>query len=121
MKLLLDMNLSPAWVDLLQKNDLSAIHWSDVGDPRESDGVILQWCRNENAVLFTNDLDFGAILASAGLNGPNVIQFRTQDLSPGSLTPRLVRILKELEGVLLQGALVVIDDRSHRIRLLPIR
>ncbi|HEY1628855.1 MAG TPA: hypothetical protein VGF52_03285 [Tepidisphaeraceae bacterium] len=32
-KILIDMNLSPAWTTLLRQHGWTAIHWSDVGDP----------------------------------------------------------------------------------------
>jgi predicted nuclease of predicted toxin-antitoxin system len=32
MKILIDMNLSPDWVDV--GHDITAVHWSKVGDPR---------------------------------------------------------------------------------------
>jgi predicted nuclease of predicted toxin-antitoxin system len=31
MKILLDMNLPPAWVDFLENQGFQAIHWSNVG------------------------------------------------------------------------------------------
>ncbi len=34
MKILIDVNLSPAWVDFLLDHGLEAVHWSTVGDPR---------------------------------------------------------------------------------------
>jgi predicted nuclease of predicted toxin-antitoxin system len=37
MKILIDMNLSPDWVKVFQKYDIEAVHWSNVGDPREKD------------------------------------------------------------------------------------
>lgn len=33
MKLLIDMNLSPLWVDTLTRHGWEAVHWSTVGDP----------------------------------------------------------------------------------------
>ncbi len=42
MKILIDMNLSPAWVDLLTREGIQARHWSNVGDPRASDQVIMK-------------------------------------------------------------------------------
>ncbi len=33
MKLLVDMNLSPAWVDVLRQAGFEAIHWSEIGSP----------------------------------------------------------------------------------------
>lgn len=42
MKILIDMNLSPAWVDVLNQAGHEAIHWSNVGDPRAPDAQILE-------------------------------------------------------------------------------
>ena len=33
MKILIDMNLSPEWVDYLRREGYDAIHWKDVGSP----------------------------------------------------------------------------------------
>lgn len=39
MKLLLDMNLSPLWVEALEEQGYEAVHWSRVGAP---DRLVLQ-------------------------------------------------------------------------------
>ena len=36
-KLVIDMNLSPDWVPVLNDHGWQAIHWSAIGDPRASD------------------------------------------------------------------------------------
>jgi len=36
-KILIDMNLPPSWVQVLERQGWSAIHWSTVGDPRATD------------------------------------------------------------------------------------
>jgi predicted nuclease of predicted toxin-antitoxin system len=41
MKLLVDMNLSPAWVPVLVNAGFEAIHWSRVGHPGATDGGLL--------------------------------------------------------------------------------
>ena len=69
--------------------------------------------------IFTNDLDFGAILVSRNAQYPNVIQVRTQDVTPKSLASTLVPALRQLEGYLEEGALVVIDESKFRARILP--
>jgi len=33
MKLLLDMNLSPRWIQTLEDQGWEAVHWTSVGDP----------------------------------------------------------------------------------------
>ena len=63
MKLLLDMNLSPAWLPLLHSHGFEAVHWSEVGDGRSPDHEIMRWAREHGCVVFTHDLDFGLLLA----------------------------------------------------------
>ena len=66
MKLLVDMSLSPTWVPFLRDHDIQSMHWADVGDPRAPDPVVMAWGRTEGYVVFTHDLDFGALLAGTG-------------------------------------------------------
>jgi predicted nuclease of predicted toxin-antitoxin system len=56
------------------------VHWSNVGDPRASDAVIMKWSLEHGSYVLTHDLDFTAILALAGAAGPSVIQVRTQNV-----------------------------------------
>ena len=109
--MLLDMNLSPDWVPVLQRHGLDAIHWSTVGDPRAPDRDIMDWALNQGYVVFTHDLDFGALLAATRATGPSVIQVRTQDVSPDHLETIIVGLLNQHEPVLNSGALIVVDDR----------
>lgn len=74
MKLLIDMNLSPLWVEFLAGSGFESIHWSDVGQA----------------------------------SGPDAI---------GKI---VVRALHASRSQLEAGALVTIDPRRERIRLLPI-
>jgi hypothetical protein len=59
MKLLIDMNLSPSWVEFFAASGIESIHWSKVGDPAASDGVIMEYAAGNGFVIFTHDLDFG--------------------------------------------------------------
>lgn len=120
MKLLVDMNLSPAWVGVLTNAGIEAIHWIDVGDPSEPDEVLFDWALSNGYIVFTNDLDFGAILAATNAAGPSVIQLRLQDLMPFRLGPRLVSILRQFEDVLNRGALITVDGKRSKARILPI-
>ncbi|MCX6348149.1 MAG: DUF5615 family PIN-like protein, partial [Candidatus Aureabacteria bacterium] len=47
-------------------------HWSSVGSPRAKDREILTWAREQRQVVFTHDLDFGAILAATDADSPSV-------------------------------------------------
>src|SRR5258708_619475 len=85
MKIVIDMNLSPEWCNVLSKHGWEACHWSEVGDPRAIDTVIMTWALTNGYVVFTHDLDFGTILATTRANGPSVIQVRTQNVLPSYL------------------------------------
>jgi predicted nuclease of predicted toxin-antitoxin system len=106
---------------VLEGNGFSAIHWSAVGDSRAGDSVVLGWARDNGCVLFTNDLDFGAILALSRANAPSVIQVRAQDVTPEHMGDLVVRALRQHEGMLDQGALITIDEIRLRSRILPLR
>jgi predicted nuclease of predicted toxin-antitoxin system len=43
MKLLLDMNLSPAWLAVLAAHGHDAVHWSEVGAADAPDTHIMAW------------------------------------------------------------------------------
>lgn len=74
MKLLIDMNLSPLWATTLSSVGLEAVHWSSVGKAYDPDTVLFAYAQLNNFVVFTHDLDFGAILAATNSNSPSVIQ-----------------------------------------------
>ena len=120
MKIVVDMNLSPLWVRALENHGFTAIHWSSVGDGRAPDSEVMKWARDNECVLFTNDLDFGAILAITGAMAPSVIQVRAHDVSPEHLTDLVVRGLRQHEKVLRRGALISIDEARLRSRILPL-
>jgi predicted nuclease of predicted toxin-antitoxin system len=121
MKLLIDMNLSPAWVPVLEEAGFSSIHWSAVGSPQASDREILTWAKAKGYVLFTHDLDFGAILAATHADAPSVIQIRAEDVTPDHAKDLLLAVIRKFGKDLLRGALISVDEEKSRIRLLPLR
>ncbi|WP_335174495.1 DUF5615 family PIN-like protein [Nostoc sp.] len=68
------MNLSPDWVAVFKRYNITAVHWSTVGDRREKDSIIMEWARTNGYIVFTHDLDFGSLLAATGVDTPSVIQ-----------------------------------------------
>jgi predicted nuclease of predicted toxin-antitoxin system len=56
-----DVSLSPAWVEVFAKLAWPAVHWSTVGDPRATDRVVMAWAREHRHVVFTHDLDFTSV------------------------------------------------------------
>jgi predicted nuclease of predicted toxin-antitoxin system len=76
MKILIDMNLSPLWVQFLVENGIEAVHWSTVGEPTAPDSQILEHAASNGFVVFTHDLDFGMLLAARKARAPSVLQVR---------------------------------------------
>ena len=95
MKLLVDMNLSPSWIDRLARHGFDAVHWSTIGAATAPDVEILTRATEHQFVVLTNDLDFSAILAASAGTTPSVVQIRTQDL--------------------------LSDEGGTRVRMLPLR
>lgn len=120
MKIVIDMNLTPMWVDVLTKQGWQAVHWSTVGDPRAKDQEIMNWALANDYVVFTHDLDFGAILAATQAVAPSVIQVRTQDVMPAHLEPVVVAALQQYEAELQAGALLIVHEGRLRVRILPL-
>ena len=120
MTILVDMNLSPRWVDVLVAAGHDAVHWSTVGAPDAPDPVLMAWARDRRAVVFTNDLDFSAILAASGGRAPSVLQLRAQDLMPGAMGRTVLAALAQFRADLDAGALVTLDARRGRARKLPL-
>ena len=121
MKLLVDMNLSPGWVDRLARHGFEAFHWSTIGAANAPDDEILTWARQHNLVVLTNDLDFSAILAAGGIDGPSVVQIRTQDLLSDGAVSIVATALEAHQEDLERGALLSIDEGGTRVRMLPLK
>jgi predicted nuclease of predicted toxin-antitoxin system len=121
MKILVDMNLSPGWCATLAKHGWEACHWSSVGDPCAHDRVLMDWANTNGYVVFTNDLDFGTLLAASEADGPSVIQIRAQGVLPADAEDIIVAALRQFEAALKTSALVTVDAARSRVRILPLR
>jgi len=119
-KILLDMNLSPAWVPFLTQEGFESVHWSQVGDPRATDAELMEWARTNSYVVLTHDMDFGTLLAATRARGPSVLQARVQDTMPEAIGRDVVRVLRLRQEDLERGALVTLDKAKSRVRVLPI-
>lgn len=119
MKILVDMNLPPRWVQFFTGEGLECVHWSDVGEWTAKDCIIMAYAREHGYIVFTHDLDFGALLATTRRNGPSVIQIRTQNVLPEAIGAIVVKAIWQFENELQQGALISIDPYRSRARILP--
>ncbi len=118
--ILIDMNLGRSWQAYLQERGFDAVHWSEIGHANDPDDVILEYAAEHDRVLLTVDLDFGDILAATGRKKPSVVQLRTQSTLVSSIGPQIGQALSDHAAALEAGALVVVDLRRLRVRLLPL-
>lgn len=120
MRILIDMNLSPRWVDVLADAGIESIHWSSVGEATASDSFIMAFAKGAGYVVLTHDLDFGSILAATHGDKPSVIQIRSGTLSTAAIGPFVIKTLIQMEAEIESGALLTIEPPRARIRLLPL-
>lgn len=107
---------------VLTEKGFEAVHWSQIGDPKAKDPVIMQWARANDHIVFTNDLGLSALLAAGGENSPSIIQVRTQDVMPDeAIGTDVIRVLQQHEDQLSAGAIITIDEMMSRLRILPIQ
>ncbi|MCW5260838.1 hypothetical protein D5045_11685 [Verminephrobacter eiseniae] len=118
MKLLVDMNLSPRWVDVLADAGIEAAHWSAFN---AQDSEIMAYASANNCVGLTHDLDFRAILAATHGEKPSVVQIRAEDVSPDAIGKQIVIALRQMASELEEGALLTVDPNRTRLRLLPLQ
>jgi len=121
MKILLDMNLSPEWINFFSENLIECVHWSYIGDAKAKDSEIFNFARNNDFVIFTHDLDFSALLAHSNSCGPSVIQIRAQNITPENCGITILTVLKDNINFLEQGAILIIEEFNHRVRILPLK
>ncbi|WP_414718129.1 DUF5615 family PIN-like protein [Thiocapsa sp. UBA6158] len=81
----------------------------------------MAWARERGHVVFTHDLDFGSLLFATNAAAPSVLQLRVQHIVPDVVGDAVLETLIIAVDSLNSGALVKIDPRRHRIRLLPLR
>lgn len=121
MKLLVDMNLSPRWANLITEAGIEAVHWSMLGAYNAPDAEIMAFAKANGYVVLTHDLDFSAILAATHGDKPSVVQIRSEDVSPDVIGGPVIDALRQMTTELDEGALVTVDPNRTRLRLLPLQ
>lgn len=122
MKFLLDQNLSPDLVEILDRAGHTTSHVRDLGMSKAADHEILAEAEREGAVLISADTDFGELLARSNAGEPSVILLRRQEGRRATEVAALV--LANLDAVaadLDAGAFVVLHQDRIRVRSLPLR
>lgn len=120
MKIIIDMNLSPRWVEFLTGAGLKCSHWSALGEPAAPDTEIMAYAAQHACIVLTHDLDFSAILAATGAAKPSVVQIRAGDLSVEAIGAQIVTAMRQFHEELSSGALISVETARMRARVLPL-
>ena len=120
LRFLVDMNLSPKTVTNLQQHGWDVLRVAQVLPMDTEDSEILEYARQEDRVIITQDLDFSSLLALGGYRKPSLITFRLSVPDPETITQKLLELLPDIVNRLAEGCVVTIDDRKVRVRRLPI-
>jgi predicted nuclease of predicted toxin-antitoxin system len=62
-RFIIDMNLTPRWVEYLSDAGYECVHWSRIGPANASDRHICAYAREQGFIVLTNDLDFPQMFA----------------------------------------------------------
>jgi predicted nuclease of predicted toxin-antitoxin system len=120
MKIIVDMNLSPRWAQVLNDAGFDSTHWSSIGDSHAPDTQIMAYAKLHNGVVLTHDLDFGTILAANKHEKPSVVQIRSDDLRPEHIGHSVIMALHQFAAELETGALITVNPTRTRASLLPL-
>ena len=119
MKILIDVNLSYRWADMLIAEGIEAVYWNTLGVPDAPDSEIMAYAQANGYTVLTRDLDFSDILAATQSLKPSVVQIRTKDARPEPLSKRIVNELTRLAAEIEHGTIVTIDEHKTRVHILP--
>lgn len=120
LKFLADMNLSPLTVADLNAEGFDIVRVSSLLPATTSDAVILDFARQREMVIVTQDLDFSTLLALGGHDRPSLVTLRLTNTDPFVVTQRLRQVLPQVASHLSEGCAITVDDVAVRIRKLPI-
>jgi predicted nuclease of predicted toxin-antitoxin system len=121
MKIVIDMNLSTAWVDVLEDAGIEARHWVHVGQRDALDEEIFDWALHNQHVIMTRDLGFAAILGRSGKARPSLIQIRSDKVNAQIAGSFVVESIKSASDALNAGCLLTIEPDRSRTKSLPLR
>jgi predicted nuclease of predicted toxin-antitoxin system len=120
MKILIDMNLSPMLATLLTDFGIESIHWSSIGEANAQDEELFRYAYKNDYVILTADLDFSVLLSHTKSCKPSVAQLRLRAISLVRDTPLIHAALLQNEDELSKGAILTIDLKKNRVRILPL-
>ncbi len=120
LRFIADVHISPLTVTALRTNGYDILRTTELLSATAPDSNILEIARVEARIIITQDLDFSMLIALAKYNQPSLITLRLSSANPDTITQKLLIVLPSLEEELRSGSAITINDKSIRIRKLPI-
>ena len=114
MKFLADENFEPQFVERLRQKGYKVIYLDEYEAGIE-DTEILELAVKENAIVITNDKDFGEMIFRHNLSSKGVVFLRLYDLPLAERIEITVKVIREHENEL-ENAFTVTSENSVRIR-----
>lgn len=96
------------------------MHVRDLGLQAAADLVIFSRGEEEDRAIISVDTDFASLLALRDKTKPSVILLRRGPKKPSEQLKLLLANLPALEEYILEGSIVVIEEKRVRVRRLPI-
>jgi predicted nuclease of predicted toxin-antitoxin system len=119
-RFLADMGVSMRVVEWLRGRGNDVVHLREQGLQRLPNGDIFAKATAEARVVLTFDLDFGEIVALSRGPRTSIVVFRLRNTRTEHVIARLERVMEESNDALDRGAVVIVEDSRHRVRLLPV-
>lgn len=120
MRFVVDECLWRGLADILNRAGHDAVHILDLDMRSAADTDVMAAALARDAVLLTEDTDFGELHARQGGIKPSVVLFRRVLRTSEEQAAVLFANLDSIKGQLETGAIVVFGRDSTRLRLLPI-
>lgn len=114
------MGISQSTVKWLLTQQQDAVPVRELGMQRVADVEIVEAARSQRRIVLTCDLDFGDIMAASRQKLPSVVIFGLGNNLPQNISRRLGQVLQESYVPLSEGALTIVEEARHRVRLLLI-
>ena len=120
MNFIADMHISPLTVEELRKAGYMITRVTERLPATASDKEIVQLALQTKSAIITQDLDFSAIVAQSGLQGPSILSLRVADAKPHDIATILKTVLPLVDADITEGSLISIGEEEYRIRRLPV-
>ena len=117
---LIDMNLTPRWVEYLEIRGHSACQTSSIVRASAPDENIVDLATERGDVVLTADHDFCRIILLSGADSPSIVLLRTVSEVPEDVGELVLNAVELHSTELAAGAFVTVSERGTRVRPLPI-